>query len=188
MDIAERLLVQRCHRCPLPLGSRGPHVPVVGAPRKAVDQNQQRATKYSYVGTCNGRIAASRGQCARSPLSASLPRLPAAATRAWSKTRAPLTCPMGLGSAVEDSTACAVLSWCCFFACCACNPIVWLLTSSALWNGSAAGGGARSALAGVHSLAHLQCAPLVALGLWQHGFALHQHLAWVASIEEVVAP
>ena len=47
-------------------------------------------------------------------LSASLPRLPVAATRAWGKTCAPRTCPMGLGSAVDDSTASAVLSWCCF--------------------------------------------------------------------------
>ena len=59
-------------------------------------------------------------------LSASLPRLPVAATRAWGKTCAPRTCPMGLGSAVDDSTASAVSAFLVLLlACCACNQIVW---------------------------------------------------------------
>ena len=43
---------------------------------------------------------------------------------------------------------------------CACNQIEWLLASSALWDGSAAGGGACSALVGLHPLAPLLRASL----------------------------
>ena len=43
---------------------------------------------------------------------------------------------------------------------CACNQIEWLLAPSALWDGSAAGGGACSALVGLHSLAPLLRASL----------------------------
>ena len=43
---------------------------------------------------------------------------------------------------------------------CACNQIEWLLALSALWDGSAAGGGACSALVGLHPLAPLLRASL----------------------------
>ena len=43
---------------------------------------------------------------------------------------------------------------------CACNQIEWLLALSALWDGSAAGGGACGALVGLHPLAPLLRASL----------------------------